>query len=290
MKKLLVPFFIVSACHLFGQSLHFSTANVHSHNDYKQKIPFWLAYNEGFGSMEVDIFLQDGELLVAHENKELVNHRTLEEYYLRNLQLCMKKNGNHPFADTSRKLQVLIDIKTDSLSTLEKLVEILKKYPLLINNPSLTFVITGRRPEASRLADYPPFIYFDGVLSKTYSRKALAKIVLLSDDFKTYSQWNGMGPLPVKERAVLQSAVDKAHRLLKPVRFWNAPDFINAWNQFMNLGVDYINTDRIADISTFLQGLRKTIYFSGAANDVFISQHIKTARTLIHQDNKFPLP
>ena len=260
MKKLLLSlsFYLFLGCHLFGQPVHFSTANVHSHNDYEQKIPFWLAYNEKLGSMEADIFLENGELLVAHERRELANHRTLEEYYLNNLQHCMEKNGNHPFADTSRKLQLLIDIKTDSITTLNKLIEILKKYPTLINNPSLTFVITGRRPEASRFADYPSFISFDGILSETYSKEALAKIVLFSDDFKKYTKWNGKGVVPDKERALLQSVVDKAHQLGKPVRFWDAPDFINAWYQFMQFGVDYINTDHIAEISAFMQNLSKT--------------------------------
>jgi alkaline phosphatase len=81
---------------------------------------------------------------------------------------------------------------------------------------------------------------------------------LLSDDFKTYSQWNGMGAIPDKERALLQPAVDKAHMLGKPVRFWNAPDFTNAWYQFMQLGVDYINTGHIAEISAFMQNHSKT--------------------------------
>jgi alkaline phosphatase len=182
-------------------------------------------------------------------------HRTLEAYYLRNLQQCIEKNNNYPYADTSRKLQLLIDIKTDAVTTLNKLVEILKKYPALINNHSLTFVITGNRPEATDFASYPSFIYFDGVLSKTYINEALQKIVLLSDNFKTYSQWNGEGVMNESELTSVKSTIAKAHQLKKPVRFWNAPDFENAWNQFIRLNVDYINTDHIKEISTFLQNL-----------------------------------
>ncbi len=266
MKNLILFFFLIPSGYLFGQPRNYSTANVHSHNDYEQKIPFWLAYNENFGSIEADIFLENGELLVAHNREELARHRTLEEYYLLNLQHCMEKNGNHPFADTSRKLQVLIDIKTDSIATLNKLIEVLKRYPVLINNPSLTFVITGRRPKPSGFIKYPPFISFDGILSETYSKEALAKIVLFSDDFKTYSHWNGNGAVPANEWALLQSAVSKAHLLKKPVRFWNAPDFVNAWYRFIQLGVDYINTDHIAEISAFMQNLSKPSYNSQGNN------------------------
>ena len=256
MKRLLFScLLLLLGYNSYCQPLKYTTANVHSHNDYEQATPFWLAYNEGFGSMEADIFLQDDELLVAHEKKELVNHRTLEEYYLHNLQQCIEKNGGHPYSDASRKLQLLIDIKTEAIITIAKLIEVLRKYPTLINNHSITFVITGNRPEAVTFGSYPPFIYFDGELSKTYSNEAMKKIVLLSDNFKTYSRWNGEGVINEAELNLLRLTIDKAHQFKKPVRFWNAPDFENAWGQFMRLNVDYINTDHIKEISSFLKRL-----------------------------------
>jgi hypothetical protein len=44
--------------------LHYTIANTHSHNDYEQRVPFWTAYNAQFGSIEADIFLVDGRLMV----------------------------------------------------------------------------------------------------------------------------------------------------------------------------------------------------------------------------------
>jgi len=254
---------ILSSAQLLAQPAGYTVSNAHSHNDYEQKIPFWLAYQEGFGSIEADIFLHNGELLVAHEARELVNHRTLEDLYLHPLQSCVDKNSGHPYADASRRLQILIDIKTDSIETLDKLIETLRKYPALISNPSLQFVITGNRPDASLFAGYPSFISFDGVLSRTYSKEALDRIAMLSDNFQTYSRWNGKGRVPEKEWAVLQDAVKKGHQLKKAVRFWGAPDFINAWYQFMHLQVDFINTDHIVALSTFLQNQPRTAYTSG---------------------------
>lgn len=70
--------------------------------------------------------------------------------------------------------------------------------------------------------------------------------------------------IPEKELALLKVAVNKAHQLNKPVRFWDAPDFINAWYQFMHLGVDYINTDNIVALSAFLKNLPKTSFTSTA--------------------------
>jgi len=53
------------------------TMLIHSHNDYAQKRPFWGAYEAGADSIEADVFLVDGELLVAHSRKGLKKENTL---------------------------------------------------------------------------------------------------------------------------------------------------------------------------------------------------------------------
>jgi len=94
-------------CSLQAQPGTYTVSNAHSHNDYEQKVPFWLAYNEGFGSIEADIFLRHDSLVVAHSEKELVLRRTLEAYYLDNLLACVRKNGGKVFFNSNAPLQVL---------------------------------------------------------------------------------------------------------------------------------------------------------------------------------------
>src|ERR1700750_333937 len=48
----------------------YTVANTHSHNDYEQPTPFWMAYQEQFGSIEADIFWLNGQLIVAHNLRE----------------------------------------------------------------------------------------------------------------------------------------------------------------------------------------------------------------------------
>ncbi|OYY13818.1 MAG: hypothetical protein B7Y69_12385, partial [Sphingobacteriia bacterium 35-40-8] len=60
----------------------YTTANAHSHNDYEQNKPFTLAFNELFGSIEADIFLSNGAILVGHNLKDLNPNRSLENLYL----------------------------------------------------------------------------------------------------------------------------------------------------------------------------------------------------------------
>ena len=250
---LLLIFFVASTN---AQPLFYTVNNAHSHNDYEQKFPFWLAYNQGFGSIEADIFLESNNLYVAHDTVELKAHRTLEAFYIQPLLKVINKNSGHPFADSTKYLQLLIDIKTDSIKTLNKLISVLQKYPALLNNPLVKFVITGNRPDESLFTSYPSFISFDGELFKNYSKDALSRISLLSDDFKTYSHWNGIGTPSPNELSVLEAAINKAHNLNKRVRFWDCPDFMNAWKQFMHLGVDFLNTDHIVALSSFLKESR----------------------------------
>jgi pimeloyl-ACP methyl ester carboxylesterase len=235
------------------KSVGYSVSNAHSHNDYEQKIPYWMAYEAGFGSIEADIFLVDSVLYVAHDRKELQRRIKLEDEYLVPIISCVQKNNGQPYNEKGKKLQLLIDIKTDSIRTLQALIELLKKYPSLIKINSISWVITGNRPPESDFAYYPDFIRFDGELHKNYSKEALLKISLMSDDFKLYSSWNGKNNLPGGEDSVLNIAIAKSHSLDKPVRFWNAPDAPAAWQQLMKLHADFINTDHIQLLADFLK-------------------------------------
>ena len=134
------------------QPQNYSTANAHSHNDYENPRPFRTAYEHAFGSIEADIFLQQDELIVAHDTRELGLNRTLEDLYLRLLDSVVRVHNGHAYADYSFGLQILIDVKTEARTTLAKLVETLRKYPLLISTPSLRWVISGNRPPPGEFA------------------------------------------------------------------------------------------------------------------------------------------
>jgi alkaline phosphatase len=234
----------------------YTTSNAHSHNDYNNTQPFFGAYAENFGSIEADIFLHNDSLIVGHHLADTQYHRTLEHMYLAPLEQQVESNKGFPYKNSQLPLQVMIDLKTEGQPTLRKLVEILQHYPALIQSNKIQFVMSGNRPPDSLFASYPPYIWFDGVLSKQYPPAALSKIVMLSDDMKNYTRWNGVTALPDTDYQRLESAVQYAHRLQKKVRFWDAPDSIPAWNELIRLRVDYINTDHIPGLAAFLRRIR----------------------------------
>lgn len=230
----------------------YTVANCHSHNDYEQKVPFHWAYGAGFGSIEADVFLIHDTLFLAHDTPELKRHRTLEDWYIKPLDSAVATHGGYPYADTARNLQMLIEPKLAGAPTIAALLKILKRYPRLTANTKLRWTITGNRPDPSTFPSYPSYIWFDGEFEKTYSAAALSRVALFSDDYQRYARWWGRDTLPASERARLKIMIDKAHAMGKPIRFWDAPDVPAAWVQLMGLGVDWLNTDHIQALSTYL--------------------------------------
>lgn len=238
-----------------SQQKVYSVANAHSHNDYKQSHPFVTAYKACFGSIEADVFLRNNKLLVAHDTSEILQGNTLEKLYFDPLSAKITTHHGQVYKDASRQLILLIDIKEEAISTLQKLIDILKDYPALTDCASLKMVITGNQPATALLTTYPAYLYFDGHVDITYTPEALKKIALFSDNFRTYSKWNGNG-LPAKaDQLKLDSAVTKAHALNKPIRFWGGPDVPNAWLRFTKMGVDYLNTDYIHKLARYIKKL-----------------------------------
>ncbi len=240
--------------------LNYSVANAHSHNDYMQDVPFWDAYYAHFGSIEADVFPVKDQLWVAHTEKDLSPDRTLENMYLSNISRQIKLNKGHIYPGNPQKLQLLIDIKKDAPASLAALVKELRKYPDITGNSEIKIVITGDRPKPEDFKNYPDYLYFDGDPDQTYTADQLKRIGMLSSDFTSLVKWSGKGIPRDEETVKIRKAVEKAHAQNKPVRFYGAPDFTNAWVNLMDLGVDYLNTDHIPDLKKFLTAIPKNFY------------------------------
>ncbi|RVD86089.1 uncharacterized protein DFL_004383 [Arthrobotrys flagrans] len=65
---------------------------IHSHNDYTRKAPFYEALSVGAMSVEADVWVKDGQLLVGHDEISLTRERTLRSLYI------------DPIMDTLRKM------------------------------------------------------------------------------------------------------------------------------------------------------------------------------------------
>ena len=256
MKKSLISILFILGIVVTAQA-QYTTLNAHSHNDYEQKIPFFTAYNAHFGSIEADIWAVNGVIFVAHDSIEITPARTLDALYLQPIVKLFHQNGGKAWKNHPSRFQLLIDLKTSTEPTLSLLVQLLKKYPDVFdsntNKDAIPVVITGNRPEPADFGKYPSNISFDGHINLKYDKLQLQRVALFSEDLEIYTMWKGEAAIPEKEEKRLKLVIDSVHRLNKRIRFWDAPDTAVAWKKMMNLKVDFINTDHIEALETYLK-------------------------------------
>src|SRR5260221_14687206 len=80
---------------LYASAQPFSHA--HAHNDYEHDHPLFDALHYGFTSVEADVFLVDGKLLVSH-TWPIFKTRTLEQLYLSPLDSIISANQGNVYA------------------------------------------------------------------------------------------------------------------------------------------------------------------------------------------------
>lgn len=228
-----------------------------------QAAPFALAYQHQFGSVEADVHFRNDTLFVAHDARDISSDRTFDKLYLQQIVKKVAQNQGSIFKDKRRTMTLLVDLKTVSRPTLDALVKILAPHEsLLAPKGTVKVVVSGNTPPADQFEQYPAYIFFDGRPGVNYTAGQATRLGMISQDFHRYSQWNGKG-IPVEnDRKALTDVIAQAHALGKPFRFWASPDNINAWKVLMNLGVDYINTDHVAELGTFLKSRKNAEYKS----------------------------
>lgn len=222
----------------------------HSHNDYEQSKPFYLAYSKGFGSIEADIHLKDGNLLVGHDADDLISTRSLESLYLIPLNQIINSNDSHtPYNDIYKKIQLLIDIKTSAIATLDVLIQVLSKYPAITKNPLVTICISGNLPDANKMLACPAYIKFDGRPYEVYTEAQWKRIGMISDNYSHYL--NPMSQQLEVDTIKIRKAIQLAHLRSIPFRFWGNPDNEDNWKFLWNEQVDFINTDKVEELHQF---------------------------------------
>ena len=94
--------------------------NAHAHNDYAHPRPLLDALDQGFLSVEADIYLVGGELRVGHDRQDLKPGRTLEALYLDPLANRVRKNKGTVYGQPG-VLTLLVDIKEDGARVQDEL-------------------------------------------------------------------------------------------------------------------------------------------------------------------------
>ncbi|MDQ8703892.1 phosphatidylinositol-specific phospholipase C/glycerophosphodiester phosphodiesterase family protein [Streptomyces sp. LHD-70] len=238
----------------------------HAHNDYLHTRPLHDALAHRFTSVEADIFLVDGQLLVAHEPSQLDPARTLESLYLDPLLDRVRAHHGSVYAGHRRPVQLLVDLKNEGVATYLELHRRLRPYRRMlttydhgrVRRGAVTVVISGdraaREPMAAQRVRYA---FYDGRSADLGGPADASFMPLISDNWGANFSWQGVGPMPAAERAELHRIVGTAHARGQRVRFWATPDQPGeargaVWSELIAADVDHLNTDDLAALEAYL--------------------------------------
>jgi hypothetical protein len=233
--------------------------HAHAHNDYEHPRPLFDALDYGFGSVEADIYLVDGQLLIGHDRKDLRPGRTLEKLYLDPLRERVKANGGRVYRD-GPSVWLLIDVKTEADPTYLALDKVLDRYDDILSvvrdgkleEKAVTAVVTGNRAQERIAGQEVRHAGIDGRPSDLDSTAPAHRVPWISARWDSLFRWKGEGPLPDEECARLADIVRKAHAHGRLVRFWATPESPVVWKELRAAGVDLLNTDKLAELQQFL--------------------------------------
>jgi hypothetical protein len=231
----------------------------HAHNDYAHKRPLQDALAHGFCSVEADVFLKDGKLLVGHTPIELRPERTLEKLYLDPLRERVRANKGHVYPG-GPTVFLLVDVKTAAMETYAALDRVLAHYADILSvtdqgkfeAKAVTVVVSGNRAKSTITAQKRRFAGIDGRLADLDADVPSHLMPWISDRWSAHFRWNGEGTMPEREQKKLGELVRKAHRRGRLVRFWATPERVEVWKELCDAGVDLINTDQLAALQKFL--------------------------------------
>lgn len=231
----------------------------HAHNDYEHPRPLLDALDNGFCSVEADIFLTPDGLLVGHTRRDLKPGRTLESLYLDPLRERVRENGGRVYPG-GPTIYLLVDVKTDGKETCAALLTVLARYADILSvargdkfEPrAVTVVVSGNSDRETLSRPAVRFAGIDGRPPDVGSDAPANLIPWVSADWGDLFKWKGEGPVPEAEQKKLRDYVRSAHARGRLVRFWATPETPAAWGELAAAGVDLIGTDDLPGLRSFL--------------------------------------
>ncbi len=231
----------------------FPHPQAHAHNDYEHIRPLKDALQNGFISVEADVYLEGGELLVSHE-KPLKTASTLQKLYFAPLDSLIKVNHGRIYPGYEKQFYLMIDCKTEA-GTYQAIRKAVSAYPALLCSAArcpVQIFLSGNRPVDEMIRDGYNGLGIDGRpddIGKGYSSEMMP---VISDHFGNWSSWKGTIPPSNEDLKKIKDLAHRVHAEGKKLRLWAIPDREVAWKALAEAGVDFINTDHLTGLHQFL--------------------------------------
>lgn len=233
-------------------SIQTPLSHAHAHNDYEHKRPLYDALALGFTSVEADVFLVDGKLLVAHERSQLRADRTLKALYLEPLAKLVREKG---VVLEGVEFTMMVDVKADSVAATEALVKEVEPYRSFISATfpkTVKVVVSGAGDRETIRLRSGRMLFLDG-RPGDLEKERDTSIAWISDNWSNHFTWKGEGSFPHEERMKLREMISKAQDRGYRMRFWATPEKPSVWDELMRARIDLIGTDKLAELAQFLR-------------------------------------
>jgi hypothetical protein len=234
----------------------------HAHNDQEREHPLVDAVRLGFTSVEADVWLDRGTLLVGHTMSSARRaHRTLDQAYLAPLSRSARRQA-------SPVRWLLLDLKTPAAETVRAVSAALDRRPGLAGPEApahtaaapITVVVTGAQRGLAVAVGSDPRLRVDHRLPGGRPADRVGGGTAgdwVSGQWDWHFRWNGTGVMPSAERDRLRQLARTAHRHDRLLRFWGTPTLPgareNVWSELLAAGVGRVSTDDLSALERFLR-------------------------------------
>lgn len=234
----------------------------HAHNDYWHWKPLTQATNAGFMSVEVDVHLLMGDILVNHEAIFTRKGRNLERLYLKPLfELAKANNFASIYPNGPQEFILYIDIKQGCPALADTLISQLKRYEKMLtiweNGVKKIGAVSVMIGDCGRRDEWIPalkrWFYFDAHLNSIDDSLGAEFIPRVSSNLGSVTKWRGSGEMPKEDEETIRKIVGRAHEKGRTVRFWAGTNRPKVWTKLLELGVDWINVDRLKRFQRFMK-------------------------------------
>ncbi len=262
----IICFFFVTLT-LRGQQ--FPHIHAHAHNDYLHPHPLQDALDNGFISVEADIYLINGDLYVSHQRPASRDSaKTLRALYLNPLATRIKEHHGKVYDNYPGIFYLMIDIKSDGVSTSRVLKDQLEKYRSIISiihdtteetGKPVKIFLSGNRigvPVQNIMNNSVHLFSLDGRPEDLGKNIPSSLMPVVSDNYYKFLSWKGKGKVNPEEESRLDKFISRAHAEHKKTRLWGGPDNQVIWKYLLDHGIDLINTDRLHDLAVFLNNYK----------------------------------
>lgn len=227
---------------------------LHGHNDYQKHPPLFRALNWSIPSVEADLYLHKGRLVVSHLSLFLHRKPTFEALYLKPLALLFAADQSSHYLPW---LRLMIDIKSEPQATVDSLRSLLRRYPALTarQGQSLTIFLSGRARRTHLLPsdtlfwgldDPIPALFNGQLIPDHWTRQASMSYREFKRLFlKPYS--------PSRRDSMVRELTAWFAARNIPVRLYGAGNRLRRWNRLVQWGFTVINVDRYRRASRWWQ-------------------------------------